>query len=88
MPGLSGPEIAERIVVHGRPRTLFLSGYTADALRDRANLPPGSAFLEKPFAPASLLRALRTLLDGDGADPGLGDRPRRARSRRRAGPRR
>ena len=65
MPGLSGPEVAERIVVDGRPRTLFLSGYTADALRDRANLPPGSAFLEKPFAPASLLRALRTLLDGD-----------------------
>ena len=67
MPGLSGPEVAERIVVGGRPRTLFLSGYTADALRDRANLPPGSAFLEKPFAPASLLRALRTLLDGDGS---------------------
>jgi two-component system, cell cycle sensor histidine kinase and response regulator CckA len=65
MPGLSGPEVADRIVVDGRPRTLFLSGYTADALRDRANLPPGSAFLEKPFAPASLLRALRTLLDGD-----------------------
>ena len=63
MPGLSGPEVAERLTVDGRPRTLFLSGYTADALRDRANLPPGSAFLEKPFAPAALLAALRALLD-------------------------
>ena len=63
MPGLSGPEVAERLTVDGRPRTLFLSGYTADALRDRANLPPGSAFLEKPFAPAALLAALRSLLD-------------------------
>ena len=55
MPGLLRPggRRAHR-ASSGRPRTLFLSGYTADALRDRANLPPGSAFLEKPFAPASL----------------------------------
>ncbi len=66
MPGLSGPDLSERLTVGGRPRTLFVSGYTADALRDRANLPPGSAFLEKPFAPDSLLRALRTLLDEAG----------------------
>jgi PAS domain S-box-containing protein len=63
MPGLSGPELAERLSAGGCPRTLFISGYTADALHDRSNLPPGSAFLEKPFAPAALLRALRTLLD-------------------------
>jgi two-component system, cell cycle sensor histidine kinase and response regulator CckA len=65
MPGLSGPEVAERLTVAGRPRTLFLSGYTAGALRDRANLPPGSAFLGKPFAPEALLGALRSLLDED-----------------------
>jgi PAS domain S-box-containing protein len=63
MPGMSGPEVAERLSATGRPRTLFLSGYTADALHDRANLPRGSAFLAKPFAPAELLTALRTLLD-------------------------
>ena len=91
MPGLSGPEVRRAASsLGGRPRTLFLSGYTADALRDRANLPPGSAFLEKPFAPVSLLRALRTLLDGDGSPcrPRAGRSPGRARSRRRAGPRR
>jgi CheY-like chemotaxis protein len=64
MPGLSGPELAERLATVERPRTLFLSGYTADVLTDRDDLPPGSAFLEKPFAPATLLRALRALLDG------------------------
>jgi PAS domain S-box-containing protein len=63
MPGMSGPELSRRLGANGTPRTLFLSGYTADALRDRANLPPGSAFLEKPFAPAALLVALRSLLD-------------------------
>ena len=35
MPGMSGPELAERIVVDGRPRTLFISGYSAEALRGR-----------------------------------------------------
>ena len=64
MPGLSGPEVAERLSQDGRIRTLFLSGYTADALGDRGDLPPGSAFLEKPFAPTALLGALRALLDG------------------------
>jgi two-component system cell cycle sensor histidine kinase/response regulator CckA len=65
MPGLSGPELAERLQAHGHARTLFLSGYTADALRDRGTLPVASAFLEKPFAPTALLQALRALLDED-----------------------
>jgi DNA-binding response OmpR family regulator len=60
---MSGPELSRRLGANGTPRTLFLSGYTADALRDRGNQPPGRAFLEKPFAPAALLVALRSLLD-------------------------
>jgi CheY-like chemotaxis protein len=64
MPGLSGPEVAARLSPDGDLRTLFLSGYTADALGDRGDLPPGSAFLEKPFSPTTLLGALRALLDG------------------------
>jgi FixJ family two-component response regulator len=44
-------------------RTLFVSGYTAETVRGRGKLPPGSAFLEKPFDQLSLLRAVRTLLD-------------------------
>ena len=46
----AGPELARRLG-GSRPglRTLFISGYTADTVRERGSLPPGSAFLEKPF---------------------------------------
>jgi two-component system cell cycle sensor histidine kinase/response regulator CckA len=64
MPDMSGPDLAQRLKTL-RPglRTLFISGYTAETVRGRGNLPLGSAFLEKPFDQASLLRALRALLD-------------------------
>ncbi|HEV7883355.1 MAG TPA: PAS domain S-box protein [Solirubrobacteraceae bacterium] len=64
MPGLSGPELANRMREHlPSLRTLFVSGYTAETARGRGNLPTGSALLEKPFNRAGLLRALRDLLD-------------------------
>jgi FixJ family two-component response regulator len=61
---MSGPELARRIQSL-RPglRTLFVSGYTAETVRGRGKLPPGSSFLEKPFDQLSLLRAVRALLD-------------------------
>jgi two-component system cell cycle sensor histidine kinase/response regulator CckA len=64
MPEMSGPDLAQRLKTL-RPglRTLFISGYTAETVRGRGRLPLGSAFLEKPFDHAALLRALRALLD-------------------------
>jgi two-component system cell cycle sensor histidine kinase/response regulator CckA len=64
MPEMSGPELAERVQAM-RPglRTLFVSGYTAEALRTRGGLPDWSAFVEKPFEAATLLGTLRGLLD-------------------------
>ncbi len=64
MPDMPGPELARMLhdVRPGMP-TLFLSGYTADTVHGRGNLPEGSAFLEKPFDRVSLLRTLRELLD-------------------------
>jgi PAS domain S-box-containing protein len=64
MPEMPGPELAEQVraVRPGLP-TLFVSGYTAEMLSSRGELPPGSAFVEKPFAAATLLQALRGLLD-------------------------
>jgi PAS domain S-box-containing protein len=54
MPGMSGLELADRL----HPlRALFISGYSAEAV------PPGSAFLEKPFDHAALLAEVRDLLD-------------------------
>src|SRR3954468_6827554 len=72
MPDMSGPDLAKRLKTL-RPglRTLFISGYTAETVRGRGNLPLGSAFLEKPFDQASLLRALRALLDQPAATSDL-----------------
>ena len=66
MPQMSGPELAERLAgLRPGVRTLFLSGYTSETVRSRGNLPAGSAFLEKPFDHGTLLRTVRSLLDGE-----------------------
>jgi PAS domain S-box-containing protein len=67
MPEMPGPELARRLQ-DTRPglRTLFVSGYARDTVHGRGALPPGSAFLEKPFDRETLLRTLRELLDRSG----------------------
>ena len=60
MPGMSGLELAERLAPL---RALFISGYSAEAAERRGGLPPGSAFLEKPFDHGALLAEVRALLD-------------------------
>jgi two-component system cell cycle sensor histidine kinase/response regulator CckA len=60
MPEMSGLELAERL----QPlRTLFISGYAAEVAHRGGALPPGSAFLEKPFDHGALLAEVRELLD-------------------------
>ncbi len=60
MPGMSGLELADRL----QPlRALFISGYSAEAADRAGGLPPGSAFLEKPFDHGALLAEVRELLD-------------------------
>ena len=56
MPGLSGPEAAEKLrQTHPKMRTLFLSGYSRHAaLSERLTAAPG-AFLQKPFTVEALL---------------------------------
>jgi two-component system cell cycle sensor histidine kinase/response regulator CckA len=60
MPGMSGLELAEQLAPL---RTLFISGYSAEAFERRGGLPPGSSFLEKPFGHGALLAEVRSLLD-------------------------
>jgi PAS domain S-box-containing protein len=63
MPGMSGLELAKRLKP-GRPemKILFVSGYTADAVTEDGISHPNAAFLQKPYAPAALLRKVHEIL--------------------------
>jgi len=65
MPGMSGRELAERLRP-SRPemKTLYVSGYTDDAIAHHGVLEEDVALLEKPYSRVSLLRAVRRALDG------------------------
>ena len=61
MPGMSGPELAERIgaAAHGPP-VVFMSGYVGD---DVLRLPEGdSVLIEKPFTAEDLIEGVRAAL--------------------------
>jgi PAS domain S-box-containing protein len=63
MPGLGGRELAERLA-RRRPglRILFISGYTDDSILHHGVLDGDTAFMNKPFAPHTLLRKVREIL--------------------------
>jgi two-component system, cell cycle sensor histidine kinase and response regulator CckA len=68
MPGMSGRELALAVAARGMARrTLFISGFTDDAIVRHGVLEPGLAFLYKPFTPDVLLRKMRETLDGPAA---------------------
>ncbi len=64
MPRLSGRELTERLAV-ARPglRTLYMSGYTDDAVLRHGVREAEVAFLQKPFTVETLTRAVRDTLD-------------------------
>jgi DNA-binding response OmpR family regulator len=44
-------------------KILFMSGYTDDTVVRHGVLEAGTAFIQKPFTPDSLLRKVRDVLD-------------------------
>jgi PAS domain S-box-containing protein len=65
MPGMSGRELAEQIEKSSPDmKVLFMSGYTDNAIQHHGVLDSETAFIEKPFSPASLTRKIRDVLDG------------------------
>jgi two-component system cell cycle sensor histidine kinase/response regulator CckA len=72
MPGMGGRELAERLS-RKRPnmRVLFISGYTDDAILQHGVLDGDTAFMNKPFPPASLLEKVRELLGDSPASAAL-----------------
>jgi CheY-like chemotaxis protein len=65
MPQMSGRELAVRLApVRPEMKTLFMSGYTDNAVFLQGGLEEGVAFIQKPFTPNSLSRKVRKVLDG------------------------
>ncbi|MBI3806544.1 MAG: response regulator [Nitrospirae bacterium] len=76
MPGMAGRELAQHLsVINPDLRTLFISGYMDD-VGIMAGLEEGtSSFLQKPFTPEVLARAVRDLLDANAPSNRAGASP-------------
>jgi nitrogen-specific signal transduction histidine kinase/ActR/RegA family two-component response regulator len=71
MPAMRGPELAARLA-ETRPglAVLFMSGYTDETVGSTRPGDPARAFLQKPFTPHDLTRAVRGALASRRVDPG------------------
>ena len=64
MPGLSGPNLAARLVqLNPTMRVLYMSGFTDNAGAAHGNFWAGVPLLQKPFTPAGLAERVRLALD-------------------------
>lgn len=63
MPGLNGPELAERLtVLRPEMKVLYVSGYTERAVLQRGLLDLTTAYIQKPFSPAAVAAKVRQTL--------------------------
>ncbi len=70
MPGLSGPNLAARLLQENpRLRVLYMSGYTDDATAVHGAFWGGVPLLQKPFTPAQLAERVRMALDASASLP-------------------
>jgi two-component system, cell cycle sensor histidine kinase and response regulator CckA len=63
MPGMNGPELAERVLsIRQNAKVLYMSGYTDKAFNSTTARKAGTAFLQKPFTPQTLAHKVREVL--------------------------
>ena len=68
MPGISGKEIADRLLeLRPETRILFMSGYTDESIVQHGVLDEGVEFIQKPFTWVGLARKVRDVLNSNGA---------------------
>jgi CheY-like chemotaxis protein len=64
MPRLSGKELADQLAfTYPDLKVLYISGYSNSIFPSLQQLPPGIAFLQKPFSPAAFLHKVREILE-------------------------
>jgi nitrogen-specific signal transduction histidine kinase/CheY-like chemotaxis protein len=64
LPDMRGPQLVEVArATHPESAVLFASGYSADSIGRRGELPAGIDLIEKPYAPNELLRRVRAAID-------------------------
>ena len=64
MPEMSGPELASRLAaLNSHIRVLYMSGYIDDSVLRQEIQERGTAYLQKPFSPLSLVKKVREVLD-------------------------
>ena len=64
MPQIGGKELYDQLKpMRADLKVLFTSGYTETAILHQGELPPGVAFLQKPFSPIFLTHKVREILD-------------------------
>jgi signal transduction histidine kinase len=69
MPGLSGPNLAAKLVEHNpQLRVLYMSGYNDDATAVQGAFWSGVSLLQKPFSPTQLAQRVRMTLDAEPKD--------------------
>ena len=65
MPEMNGRDLADRLrALRPQLKTLFMSGYPADAIAHHGLLDEGVHFIQKPFSKDRLAARLREVLDG------------------------
>ncbi|MDB5050911.1 MAG: Histidine kinase [Fibrobacteres bacterium] len=64
MPSMNGRELAQSFIrLRPEGSVLFMSGYTDDIIAQQGMIEEGDRFIQKPFSPARLAKAVREVLE-------------------------